>query len=165
MKRLIATVLLFVSLLSLSACVEISFPSGGEKKETIDRQTFLMERSWGEAGGRQEQIAFTDIEYTNTYYRTKISGKLFYCADDDPDSYEIVEQEVNFRQEHGAIWSATVSVERLGEITVYAHRLGDGYISEAEYQFDGVTMTAIEYRYYREINSLFYANQTYFLYE
>lgn len=63
------------------------------------------------------------------------------------------------------LWSATVSVERLGEITVYAHRLGDGYISEAEYQFDGVTMTAIEYRYYREINSLFYANQTYFLYE
>lgn len=165
MKRLFAIVPVAISLLFLSACSEISFTPSGEKKTTIDQQTFLIETSWELAAEHQEAITLKEIEYTNAYYHAKMSGELFYNADDNPNSYEIAEQEVEFRQEYGTIWSTTISVEQLGEMTIYAHRLGDGYISDKEYSFDDFTMTAIEYRSYSYINFFFYSNQTYLLFE
>lgn len=135
------------------------------KKTTIEQQTFQIEVSWELAEEHQEQIILKEIEYTNTYYRAKISGNLFYNADNNPNLYNITEQEVEFRQEQGAIWSTTISVEELGVISIYAHRLGEGYIpSDKKCQFDEFIMTTNEYEHYNHINFLFYSNQMYLLF-
>ncbi|MCM1043008.1 MAG: hypothetical protein NC350_02220 [Corallococcus sp.] len=158
MKKFFVIILVVILLLSLSACAE--------KKTTIERQTFQNEVHWELAAERQEQIILKEIEYTNTYYRAKISGNLFYNADNNPNLYQIPEQEVEFRQEQGAIWSSIISVEKLGVITIYAHRLGEEYIpSDQECQFDNFVMTTDGYKSYKHINFLFYSNQMYLLFD
>lgn len=157
MKRLFALALIVLSLWPFSAC--------GEKATSIEQQIFQIDMSWELAAEHQEQITLKEIEYTNSYYRAKISGVLYYNADSNSNSYEISEQKVDFYQEYGQIWSTIVSVEQLGEITIYAHRLGDGYIANKKCQFDDFIMTVEEYHSYRHINFLFYSNKIYLLFE
>ncbi len=118
------------------------------------------------AAERQYKFVFKDVEYTNSYYKAKIYGSLFMENNEASSVYEIHEQSVSFKQECGNIWSTKILVEELGEINIYAHRLGMNFISsKGEVKYDEITITANEYETYLAINQIFYSNQSYLLFD
>ncbi len=154
-----AACLLCLTLFAFSACED-------KTKTNVDAQIYQVDVPWGLAAGHQERITLKDVEYTNTYYRATISGTMLYLKKDASFTrYEIAEQNVEFSQEYGDVWSTKISVEGLGEVTLYGNRLGDGFVSKSEIQCDNFTMTAMEYRTYREFSFLFYSDMQYLLFQ
>ncbi len=153
--RFFVVCLLCLTAFAFSACID---------KTNVDKQVYQVNVPWELAAEHQEQIILKDVEYTNTYYRATISGTLLYLDGDTFSRYEITEQTVDFRQECGDIWFTKISVEKLGEITLFGNRLGDDFVSKREIQCDDFTLTAMEFRTYREFSFLFYSNMQYLLF-
>lgn len=139
--------------------------SACDDKTILDEQVYQVSVPWGLAAGHQERIILKDVEYADAYYRATISGTLLYLnSADDFARYEIVEQKVEFAQVWGDVWSTEILAEGLGKITLYGNRLGDGVLSSREVKCDNFTMTAMEFREYREFSFLFYADMQYLLF-
>ncbi len=155
MKKIFVVVTACLLCLAFSACSD---------KINIEKRVYQIDVPWEMAAEHQEQIILKDVEYTNSYYRASISGTLLYENYDDFVRYEINEQKADFRQVWGDVWSAKISVDGLGEITLYGNRLGDGYVSSRELQCDRFTLTAMEFRTYKEFSFLFYSDRQYLLF-
>lgn len=157
MKRVFISIvasLLLVLTFTLAAC-----GNGVTKRR---EQVYQIDAPWDLAAERQHQIVLKDVEYTNFYYKAKICGSLFMESNKASDVYEIHEQSINFKQKCGSIWSAKISVEGLGEIDIFAHRLGKNFLADkGEIKCDEITITALEYETYLNINFIFYSNQSY----